>query len=160
MTRAQELAAAFVEEIAPVIETVEALTDEQWRLKTASEGWPAGVVAHHIAARPGIDGLEGILTRNRQMVAQDLNDLDAVNARHAREFADCTKEETLDLLRHTSSRVGQLIAGLTDEQLKAHGEVMGRGVVTAEQWIPIMMLTHVRAHHDSIVQTVSQNSNP
>ena len=160
MTRAQELAAAFAEAIEPVIRTVEALTDEQWRLKTAGEGWPACVVAHHIAARSGIDTLEGILSGNRQMVVDDLNEMDARNALDARELANCTKEETLDLLRHISSRVEQLVAGLTDDQLKTRGEALPGMTVTADQWIAIMMLNHMREHHDSIVQTVSQSSTP
>jgi transposase len=155
MTRAQELAAAFVEAIEAVIKTVEALTEEQWRLKTSAEGWPAGVVAHHIAARSGILGLEGIVSGNPSLLHMDLSNIDAWNAREAREFADCTKEETLDLLRHISSRVEQLVAGLTDDQLKARGEVLARGPVTTDQWIVVMMLTHVRSHHESIIQTVS-----
>ena len=51
MTRAQELAATLVKDFDAVIKTVKALTEEQWRLKTSSEGWPVCVVAHHIAAR-------------------------------------------------------------------------------------------------------------
>ena len=155
MTRAQELAAAFVEAIEAVIKTVEALTEEQWRLKTSAEGWPAGVVAHHIAARSGILGLEGIVSGNPSLLHMDLSNIDAWNAREAREFAGCAKEETLDLLRHISSRVEQLVAGLTDDQLKARGEVLARGPVTTDQWIVVMMLTHVRSHHESIIQTVS-----
>ena len=157
MTRAQELAATFVKEFDAVIKTVEALTNEQWRLKTAAEGWPVCVVARHIATRTGIDGLEGILRNNPDWVFQDLDNLDARNAREAREFADCTKEEALDLLRRSSSRVEQLVAGLTDDQLKLRGQVLARGLVTAEQWIPIMMINHVPVHHDSIIQTISQN---
>ena len=159
MTRAQELAAAFVEAIDSVIKTIETLTDEQWRLKTAAEGWPACVVAHHIAVRSGIVGLEGILSGNPTLIYQDISDIDARNAQHALEFADCTKEETLDVLKHISSRVGQLVAGLTDDQLKARGEMVARGPATAEKWIAIMMLTHIVSHHDSILRTVSQNSN-
>jgi|TARA_B100001971_G_C17910557_1_gene392646 hypothetical protein len=160
MTRAQELAAAFVKEIDAVIKTVEALTSEQWRLKTAAEGWPVCVVAHHIATRTGFLGLEGILSGNPTQVFEDLNNVDAQNAQDAREFADCTKDETLEHLRHFSSRVEQVVAGLTVDQLKLRGEVMARGSVTAEQWVAIMMLNHVRAHHESIIQTVSQNSIP
>ena len=158
MTRAQELSAAFVKEFDAVIKTVEALTDEQWRMKTSGEGWPACFAAHHIAERSGIVGLDGILSANQTRIFEDLNDLDARNAREMREFADCTKEETLDRLRLTSSSVGQLIAGLTDDQLKIRGEVIARGPVTAGQWITIFMLNHVREHHDCIVQTSSQKS--
>jgi hypothetical protein len=160
MTRAQELAAAFVKEIDAVIKTVEALTDEQWRLKTAGEGWLVCVVARHIATRTGFLGLDGIISGNPTQVFEDLNNLDARNAQDAREFADCTRDETLELLRGFSYRVEQLVAGLTDDQLKLRGEVMARGLVTAAQWIPLMMISHVRAHHESIIQAVSKNSTP
>ena len=160
MTRAQELAATLVKEFDAVIKTVKALTDEQWRLKTASEGWPVCVVAHHIAARSGIEGLEGIVSGNNTLLFNDLDDSDARNAHHASDFANCTKEEALDLLRDTSSRIEKLVAGLTDDQLKIRGEVLARVPLIAEQWITIMMLTHVPAHHDSILQTVSQNPSP
>ena len=154
-TRAQELAAAFVARNDTVIKTIEALTNEQWRVKTAVEGWPVCVVAQHIVARSGIEELERILSGDPTPYWTDTNELDARNAQDAREFADCTKDETLELLRHFSSRAEQLIAGLTDDQLKARGEVVIRGSVTVEQWVGIMMLNHAVAHHTSIVQTIS-----
>jgi hypothetical protein len=160
MTRAQELAAAFVEEIDAVIKTVEALTDDQWRLKTATERWPVCVVGRHIVARSGVEELERILSGNATQYWADTIELDAANAQDALDFTDCTKEEALDLLRGLSSRVEQVVGTLTVEQLKARGEVLARGPVTADQWIAIMMLNHVVAHHGSIIQTVSQNSTP
>ena len=159
MTRAQEFAATFVKEIDAVIKTVEGLTDEQWRLKTASEGWPVCVLAYHIAARTGMPGLEGIISGKPTLIFEDLNELDARNARDARMFANCTKVETLDLLRDTSSRIGQYIAELTDDQLKIRGDLHVIGAAaTAQQWIPLMMINHVPVHHESILQTVSQTT--
>ncbi len=83
MTRAQELAAAFVKEIDAVIKTVEVLTGEQWRLKTAAEGWPVCAVAHHIGTRIGIVGLEGILKGDPTLTFRDIDQLDARNAQDA-----------------------------------------------------------------------------
>ena len=161
MTRAQELAATFVKEFDAVIKTVEALTNEQWRLKTVSEGWPACFTAYHIGLRTGFVGLEGIISGKPTLIFEDLNELDAQNARELREHANCTNEETLEFLRHTSSRVGQVLADLTDDQLKTRGDsLLTRGAATAEQWIGIMMINHVRVHHDSILQTISQNPTP
>ena len=87
------------------------------------------VVARHIATRTAIVGLEGILSGNPTQCDEDLNNLDARNVRRARDFADSAKEETLELLRHTSSHIGHLVAGLTDEQLKLGGQVLARGMV-------------------------------
>ena len=117
-------------------------------------------VAHHIATRIGIVGLEGILSGDPNPTFRDLDQLDARNAQDAREFADCTKDETLESLRSFSSRVENLVAGLTDDQLKTRGEVLARGLVTVDRWVAVFMLTHVGAHHDSIVQTISQNPTP
>jgi hypothetical protein len=158
MTRAEELVKTFVKANDADIKTVEALTDEQWLLKTAAKGWPVSVVGRHIVARAGIDELERILSGYPTRFWTDMNELDAANARDARDFADCTKEEVLDLLRGLSSRIERLVGTLTVEQLKARGEVLGRGLVIAEQWVAIMMLNHVVAHHESIIQTVSPHS--
>ena len=156
MTRAQDLAATLNKGFDEVIKTVETLTDQQWRLKTADEGWPVCVVARHIATRSGIVGLEGITSGIPNLVAEDMNDLDARNARDAQDFADCTREEALNLLKAISDRIEQMVAGLTDEQLKARGEVVTLGSVTADQWITITMRLHIESHHGSILQTISQ----
>ena len=150
MTRAQELSATIVKELDSVIKTVKAITEDQWRLKTAGENWPVCFAARHIAARAGDLTIEGMVTGNPGLIFQDMNELDTLNAREAREFADCNKEEALDLLRRTSSRVEQLVSGLTDEQLKLPAQKLATGSVTADQWISIFMINHIRGHHNSV----------
>ncbi|MFQ5934309.1 MAG: DinB family protein [Dehalococcoidia bacterium] len=139
------------------IKVVEALTEEQWRLKTADEGWPVCVVAHHIAIRCGIEEVEWILSGHQTPFWADWNELHAANAQHARDFADCTKEETLDLLTGNSRRVEDVLGALTDEQLKIRGKPLGAGPTAVEQWIGIMLPNHVELHQGSILQTISQN---
>ena len=156
MTRAQDLAATLVKAYGEVIKTVETLTEEQWRLKSEDEGWPLCVVARHIATRSGIIGLEGMINENPTLVAQDMEDLDSRNAQDAHEFADYTKKEALELLRDISSQIEQMVAGLTEDQLKLRGEVVTRGQVTVDQWITIMMGFHLESHYGSILRTISQ----
>ena len=157
MTRAQELVAAFIKANDALIKTVEAVTDEQWQLKTADEGWPVGVVAHHLATVSGVEPLERILAGDQTPFWADSDEVNALNAQHARDFADCTKEETLDLLRGNSPRVEEVIGALTDEQLKVRCEPQVGWPVTVEQFIVIMMPNHVVSHHGSILRTISQN---
>ena len=158
MTRTQKLVTPFLKDFDEVIKTVEALTEEQWRLKTADEGWPVGVVAHHLVAGSGIEQIEWVLSGHTTPFWADMSDLDAENAQHAGDFADCTKEETLDLLRGVSSRIEEVLGELTDEQLKLRDVTVGGGPTTIEQFILITMRLHIESHHSSILQTISQNS--
>ena len=157
MTRAQDLIAPYIKANDAFIKIVEALTDQQWRLKTADEGWPVRVVARHIAIRCGIEELEWVLSSPSTPFWANMDELDAVNAQHARDFADCTKEETLDRLRDASSRVKEVLGALTDEQLKIRGQTVSGGPAAVEQWIGIYMPNHVKLHEASILRTISQN---
>ena len=70
MTRAQELIAPFLKDFNEAIETFEVLSEEQWRLKTANEDWPVGVVAHHLAVASGFEQIEWRLNgRSTPLVA-------------------------------------------------------------------------------------------
>ena len=158
MTRAQDLITTFGKDYDEVIKTVEALTEEQWRLKTADESWPVGVVAHHLAAQTGIEAIEWALSGHSNPFWADMNALDAANVQHARDFADCTKEETLEDLRGTFSHVVEVIGALTDEQLKSRCLTVGGGPSTIEQFILITIRLHIESHHGSIPKTISQNS--
>ena len=158
MTRAQDLVAPIVKLYDEAIKTVEALTEEQLQLKTADEGWPVCVVAHHLAAVSGDEPIEWVLSGHSAPFWTDMNEVDAINAQHARDFSECTKEEILNLLRDASSRVEKVVGALTDEQLKIRGVTIGGGPTTVEQFILIMIPLHFESHHESILQTISQNS--
>ena len=158
MTRAQDLLVTFRKDFDEAVKTVEALTEEQWRMKTAEEGWPVGVVAHHLAAVAGLEQLEWVLSGHSTPFRVDINAQDAMNAQDARDFVDGTKEETLDIFRDVSSRVEKVIAALTDEQLEMRGTTAGGRPFTVEQWITITMRNHIEAHHGSILQTISETS--
>ncbi|MFQ5872952.1 MAG: DinB family protein [Dehalococcoidia bacterium] len=160
MTRAQDLIAPLIRANYEFIKVVEALTDEQWRLKTVDEGWPVCVVARHIAIRCGIEEVEWILSGHLTPFWANMDELDAANAQHARDFANCSKEEALDRLRDVSSRVEDVLGALTDEQLEIRAQFVGRGPATVEQWIRVMMPNHVELHQASILRTISQNSAP
>ena len=155
MTRAQELVATVLKDYNEIIETVEALTEEQWRSKTADEGWPVGVVAHHMATVSGVEQIEWALSTPPTPFWPDMNQVDAENAQHALDFADCTKEETLDLLRGACSRIDGILGALTDEQLKIRGVSVGGGPGTVEQYILLFMPMHLESHYGSILKTIS-----
>jgi predicted component of type VI protein secretion system len=84
-----------------------------------------------------------------------MDGLNEANAEHAKQFAQATRDETLELLRQTAGPAAELIRGLRDEQL-ARKAMLPLGMeMTAEQIIEAM-IGHVGSHAASIQAAVSQ----
>ncbi len=116
--RARALAWRFAHANDALIATIEACTPDQWRAVCADTGWTVGVQAHHIAVN------EAVIASVAQSVADGHphprlppGKLDEMNARHAAEFADVTKEETVALLRENGASAIKTYRGLSDAQL-------------------------------------------
>ena len=93
------------------------LTKEQWQAPLPKDGRKVGVIVHHVAtvypleiqfAQSVIDGKPASIT------GEDVNEM---NARHAKENYGVTKEETLKLLANNSAAAAVAIRSLTDEEL-------------------------------------------
>ena len=98
--RAEELAKRFEQANDEVIAAVQNCSDEQWRRTCSGEQWSVGVTAHHIGTSYGpIAGMVQALATGQPVPPLTAELLDASNAEHARQFAGCTKEETIELLR-------------------------------------------------------------
>jgi uncharacterized protein (TIGR03083 family) len=147
--RARSLADRFEEANRELIQTVERLSDAQWKTKTAGEGWSVGVVAHHVAG--GHAGISGLVQRIVNGEPIPPFDLDKLNAEHAIQFANATKAETLALLRQNGAAAAATVRGLGDAQLDRVGGFMG---MTAAQLIERVLIGHVHDHHGSIRRAV------
>jgi uncharacterized damage-inducible protein DinB len=145
--RARSLADEFERANNELIGTVEGISDGNWRAKTAVEGWTVGVVAHHVAE--GHKAIAALVHRiaTGQPVALDMAALDRANAEHARQHANCTKPETLALLRQHGAKAAETVRDLSDAQLDRVGGSMG---MTAAQVIERILIGHVREHRGSI----------
>ncbi|GAC1431001.1 MAG: hypothetical protein NVSMB65_04490 [Chloroflexota bacterium] len=154
--RAQQLAERFEQANGEAIAVVERLSDEQWSASCAGEGWPVGVVAHHIAASHAV-----LASRLRQFATGEgftPRDMEAINQRnavHAEQHATCTKPETLDLLRDGGAAVAAVVRSLDDDQLQ-HSAVWRAGVppISVAQAIERIVIGHVLGHLESMRQTV------
>jgi len=81
--------------------------------------------------------------------------LDEMNARHAREFAGCTKAETIALHREGAAAAAAAVRGLSDAELAETGTVFaGMPPVSAELLIKRILLAHIDAHFGSIRKTI------
>jgi Mycothiol maleylpyruvate isomerase N-terminal domain. len=81
--------------------------------------------------------------------------LDEMNARHARDFAGCTKAETIALHREGAAAAAAAVRGLSDAELAETGTVFtGMPPVSAEHLIKRILLAHMDAHFGSIRKTI------
>jgi hypothetical protein len=78
-----------------------------------------------------------------------------MNARHAQEHANCTKAETIALLKRGAVTAAAVVRGLTDDQLATSAIVFTDAPpMTAEQLITSGLISHIDAHFGSIRKTV------
>jgi hypothetical protein len=81
--------------------------------------------------------------------------LDEMNARHAKEHANCTKAETSALLKKGTAAAAAVVRGLSDDQLAKSATVLTDvPPMTAEQMINGALITHIDEHFGSIRKTV------
>ena len=135
---------------------LEKLTDADWKKTTAAEKWTVAVTAHHIASsyEPATRIIETIAA-GRTLPHFTRATLDEMNAQHAREFAGCTKAETIALLKKGVPAAAAVVRGLTDDQLAKSGTVFTDAPpMTAEQLITRGLIIHIDEHVGSIRKAV------
>ena len=143
------------------IRVVESLTSEQWRMRGRNtpgmrindedEARPLGVIAHHVAVN------EEVIMGRIQAVLQDKPtqpvDFKQINARHANEYADTTKDAVLSLLRESGSQIAKDLRAIPDEKLDMAKELPS-GRMTVEQRIERVLIGHLTGHQGSIEATI------
>jgi uncharacterized protein (TIGR03083 family) len=137
--------------------TVEKLSDADWRKTTAAEKWTVAATAHHIARSfEPITGMIQGLAAGRTLPHFTPQMLDEMNAQHAKEFAGCSKAETLALHRKGAAATAGVLRGLSDAELAKSGTVFaGVPPMSAEDVIKRALLGHIDEHFGSIRKTIS-----
>ena len=115
--RAEELAARVEKGAAELAKFAEGLSDQEWRTKVR-DGRPVGVCVHHVASVYPIEIqlAQGIASgkANTDVTWEAVADM---NAKHASDFANATKEEAIELLRRNSKEAATALRSFTDDQL-------------------------------------------
>jgi len=158
--KSEALAMQFEAKAREAMATLEQLSEADWKKVTAAEQWSVGVTAHHLAG-----ALEAVSNIVKGIVAgQSLGNftgdrLDELNAQHAKDFANCSKAETIELHRKAVAAAAETIRGLSDDQLAKSGTVFtGMPPMTAEQLITRGLLVHTDEHFGSIRRTVGHGT--
>ena len=135
---------------------LEKLSDADWKKVTAAEKWSVGVTAHHVAqSHEGIAGIIKAVVAGQSMGNFTMDMLHEMNAKHAKDFANCTKAETLDLHKKGAAAAAAVVRGLSDDELAKSATVLsGMPPMTAEQVVTNILINHINDHYGSIRKTI------
>jgi hypothetical protein len=100
------------------------LTDTEWRTSVPHDGRTVGVVVHHVASVYPVEiQLAQVLAGGQPVTGVTMDDIHAMNAKHAADFASVSKAAALELLRANSAVAAAAIRALSDEQLTSAATV-------------------------------------
>lgn len=154
--KSEALARQFEAKSRDAVGTLEKLSEADWKKVTEAEKWSVGVTAHHLASvLEPISSMIKAVAAGRAPGDLSMEMLDEMNARHARDFADCTRAETIELHRRSSATAAATIRGLSDAELATSGTLLkSMPPMTAEQVVLGGLLAHIDEHYGSIRKTV------
>ena len=154
--RAESLAKQYEAKAAEMTATINRLSDADWKKTTTAEKWPVGVTAHHVAgAHEPIAGIAKTIASGQSLSNFTSAMLDELNAKHAKDFAACTKQETLALHEKGVAAAAAVVRGFSDAELDRSGTVLtGMPPMTTQQVVEGILINHINDHMGSIRKTV------
>ena len=135
---------------------LERLTEAEWKKVTSAEKWTVGVVAHHVAgSHQGLSGLVKVLADGKAGPNLNMDVIHAGNAKHAQEFANVSKADTLALHRTNVATAAATLRGIGDAEFDRSGAVLnGMPAMSAGQLAGGLLCSHMEEHLGSIRATV------
>jgi len=153
--RAEQLAKQFEAKVEEATEVCEKLSDADWKKVTSAEKWPVCVVAHHVAwAHEVIGGLVKTIASGQPGPSMKMSDLDAMNAKHAQDYASCAKADTLALHKKNAAAAAAVVRGLDDASLEKSGNVIAGAPPMTVTQLATLLSGHIDEHLGSIRATV------
>jgi len=119
MTRRADAIADRLQQGADTLAALAAtLTDAEWRVRLPHDGLSVGVIVHHVATMYPLEmDLAQAVAAGKAITGVTWDAVHDINATHAREHADTTREEAVALLRKNSELAAQAIRELRDDEL-------------------------------------------
>jgi hypothetical protein len=116
--RARALAERLEQGVRALIAFASGLTEVQWQIRVPKDGRKVGVTVHHVATMYPLEiQLAQVLAGGKAVTGVTPDDVDRMNAAHAKEYDAVTQEAAIDLLRRNSTAAAAAIRALSDEQL-------------------------------------------
>lgn len=122
--RAEALADRVLEGAGALAAYVEDVDEEQWATPIPGDGRAVGVVVHHVASVYPIEvELARRLAAGNPIEGVTWPAIHDMNARHAEEHSDVSKQDALELLRKNSLEAAGAIREFSDAQLDSAARV-------------------------------------
>jgi len=156
--KGEALASQFEAKVMEATRLLEKLSDAEWKQTTATEKWTVAATAHHIASSyEPITRIIKTIAAGQTLPHFTRQMLDEMNAQHAKEFAACTKPETIALHTEGVAAAAAAVRGLSDAELAKSGTVFaGMPAMSAEDMVKGALLGHIDEHCGSIRKTVGR----
>ena len=154
--KGEALAKQFEAKAQEATAAMEKLSEPDWKKVTEAEKWTVGVTAHHVArGHEAIAGIIKTVASGQSVPNFTMDMLNGMNAQHAKEFAACTKAETIALHKQGAAVAAAVVRGLSDDQLAKSGKVLAEmPVMSTEQVVSGILINHIDDHFGSIRKTV------
>jgi len=149
--RGEQLADELELRVADLKATIEHLTDGEWSLVCAGEGWPIGFVVYHVSL--GFERQAGWLEQRSAggpLAEFDWEGTHALNAALLRRHGLPTREITCAALDRRLQRLIGIVRSLTDTELDEMTLLFGGHDRSAEWIVRAVALHHVADHLKSI----------
>lgn len=156
--KGEALATQFEAKAKDAAAFLETLSEADWQKVTAAEKWPVGVTAHHLAGSyDRVPDIAKGLAAGQSFGNFSRGMLDQMNAQHAKDFAGCTKAETLKMHRDGAAKAASVVRGFSDAELQKSGVLFSDApAMSVEQLVTLALINHTDEHLGSIKKTVGK----
>jgi hypothetical protein len=118
--RANALADRLEKGASALASLASSLTDSEWQTRLPKDGRKVGVVVHHVASVYPIEiSLAQTLAGGKPVEGVAWPGIHEMNAGHAKDNDNCTKEAAIELLRKNSAAAAAAIRAMRDGELDA-----------------------------------------
>jgi Protein of unknown function (DUF664) len=116
--RANALAMRLEEGARALIAFAMGLTDDEWMMRVPHDGRTVGVIVHHVASVYPVEiQIAQTVASGKPLTGVTIDDIHAMNAKHAAESEAVTKEVAIELLRCNSVAAAAAIRAMSDAEL-------------------------------------------
>src|SRR5262245_55866643 len=156
--KGEAFAKQFEAKVEEATALLEKLNDADWKKTTAAEKWTVAATAHHIASSyEPVTRIIKTIAAGQALPHFTRQMLDEMNAQHAKEFADCTKSETIALYKKGAAAAAAAVRGLSDAELARTGAVFtGMPPMSAAEMVKGALLGHIDEHFGNIREAVER----
>ena len=158
-TRAQVLAERIELGAEKLAVFIESLSETEWETTIPGEERKAGVLVHHVASSyPAEIDLAYTIASGKPITGVTYDDIDHINADHAREYDQVSKTDVLKLLRENSKIAADRVRKLSDAELNQAEKVSlnADAPLTTQFFIEDHALRHSFTHLESIKKSLGK----